>query len=491
MSHSDMQRAWAAAGLAAALIATTMSTSIGFAASGVDQQRARTPTPTPPANLLRNGGFEGEYVRQWNAANTEWANGRVAEGWLAWWRKPTAPDGKYPGRCPDGDSVCQAWHRPEYRQTKGIPYTPPRIRGGDNSQMYFTSFGVHEGGLYQKAGGVPKGWRVRFSIWARVWSSDTEDTTQSSGQPSLRLRVGIDPTGGVDPWSADIIWSEESDSFDEFGQLSVEAVSRADTLTVFFRSLPARPLKHVDVVVDDAELIPIGPPPPTPVIIESPNRAAGAPAQGTPAGPIVVHVVQPGDTLFALAQAYGADLSAIYALNGLDETSTLKVGQSIQIPLPVAEPPEAAPTPAPPTPQPAAMGTLCVDAFVDASGDGRYNEGDARLPGAAFTVADTAGRMVATTSAAQCFADLPVGAYIVSAQLPAGYLATSDTRWGVALTEDARVAVAVGGRSVDESGKTDTPGSPAIAIGGGSIIILAAAIALVRRARSRNSMRRE
>jgi len=176
MSHSDMQRAWAAAGLAAALIATTMSTSIGFAASGVDQQRARTPTPTPAVNLLRNGGFEGEYVRQWNAANTEWANGRVAEGWLAWWRKPTAPDGKYPGRCPDGDSVCQAWHRPEYRQTKGIPYTPPRIRGGDNSQMYFTSFGVHEGGLYQKAGGAPKGWRVRFSIWARVWSSDTEDT---------------------------------------------------------------------------------------------------------------------------------------------------------------------------------------------------------------------------------------------------------------------------------------------------------------------------
>lgn len=491
MPYPDMQRTWIAAGLAAALMGTIMATPTGYAAGEVDQQRARTPTPTPPANLLRNGGFEGEYARQWNAANTEWANGRIAEGWTAWWRKPTAPDGKYPDRCLDGDSACQPWHRPEYRQTKGIPYTPPRIFSGDNSQMYFTSFGVHEAGLYQKAGGVPKGWRVRFSVWARAWSSDTEDTTQSSGQPSLRLRVGIDPTGGVDPWSADIVWSEESDSFDEFGQLSVEAVSRADTVTVFFRSLPARALKHVDVVVDDAELILVGPPPPTPVIIESPNRAAGAPAQGTPAGPIVIHVVQPGDTLFALAQTYGADLSAIYALNGLNETSALKVGQSIRIPLPVDAPPTAAPTPPPLAPQPVVTGMLCVDAFVDEAGDGRYNEGDAHLSGASFTIADVAGHTVATANAAQCFADLPAGAYTVAAQMPAGYLATSDTRWGVALIEDARVAVAAGGRLADEPGKMDAPGALGIAIGGGSVIIFAAAIALARRARSRDLMRSE
>jgi hypothetical protein len=75
--------------------------------------------------------------------------------------------------------------------------------------------------------------------------------------------------------------------------------------------------------------------------------------------------------------------------------------------------------------------------------------------------------------------------------MPAGYLATSDTRWGVALIEDARVAVAAGGRLADEPGKMDAPGALGIAIGGGSVIIFAAAIALARRARSRDLMRSE
>jgi hypothetical protein len=262
-----------------------LALAIGSAVHETQAQRAPTPTPTPPVDLLKNGGFEDGSARQWNAANNAWANGRVALGWTAWWRKPTLPDGEYPARCPE-DVACQPWHEPEYRETHGIPYTPPRIRSGDNSQMYFTSFGLHEGGLYQKVSGVPPGWRVRFNIWARAWSSDTEDTFESSGQPSLNLQVGIDPTGDVDPWSDQVIWSEPGDSFDAFGEFGLEAVARADSLTVFFRSRPERALKHVDVMLDDAELILIGPPPPTPVVIDSPNVAAGAPTLNAAAGRI-------------------------------------------------------------------------------------------------------------------------------------------------------------------------------------------------------------
>ncbi len=468
-------------GVAAVLLAASLALPAGPTAA----QRAATATPTSPVNLLLNGDFEDASARQWNAANGEWVNGRVAESWTAWWRKPTAPDEDYPGQCPEGDASCQPWHRPEYRETRGIPYNPPRVRNGENSQMYFTSFGVHDGGLYQKVSGAPRGWRVRFSIWARAWSSDTEETSQSSGQPSMNMQVGIDPTGGTDPWGDSVIWSEAADSFDAFSEYSVGAIAQAEVVTVFFRSRPTRALKHIDVMLDDAELVVIGPPPPTPVVIDSPNSAANAPTRSTSSGEasqqIVIHTVQPGDTLFAIAQTYRAELSGIYSLNGLDETSVLKIGQSIQIPLLADRRPTAAPTPQPPAPEPVPVGSLCVGAFEDAIGDGRYNEGDGALPGAAFIVADEAGRTVAASATAQCFDDLPVGAYAVSAQLPAGTLATTDTRLGVSLTEGARVQVVVGGRRLNESAGEAAPDSSPFVIGAGSVALAAAAVILMRR----------
>ncbi len=472
-------------------------------------QRSVTPTPglaTARANLLHNGDFEGDSARQWSATNDEWVNGRVAEGWTAWWRKPTPSDGEYPGACPEDEAACLAWHRPEYRETRSIPYDPPRVRTGDNSQMVFTSFGVYEGGLYQTVSGVPRGWSVRFSIWAKAWSSDSEDTAESAGQPSMGMRAGIDPTGGTDPWSDAVVWSKEIDSFDEFGEYGVSAAAQADRVTVFFRSRPERALKHVDVMLDDAELMLIGPPPPTPVVIRSPNEAASAPtrvqATDSLSQQIVVHVVQPGDTLFAIAQAYRAELSDIYALNDLNETSVLKVGQSIRISPAAQTPPTAVPTPYPalsrsPDPErsegegaaeggaPAAVGTLCVRAFEDVAGDTRYNPGDgATAPGvsAAFIVADASGRTVAAATAARCFDGLPVGAYAVSAQAPAGYAATTNSRWGVSLIEGARVEVTVGirrtGEPADEDAGEALPMAMGITAGLGG---LAAIILLIRR----------
>lgn len=460
----------------------------------IDAQRASTAsaapsqTPTLAANLLTNGGFEGSFVREWNSTNHVWTNGRVAEGWTAWWRQPTDADGKYPGRCEPDDAGCQAWHAPEYRETYRIPYTPPRIREGENSQVYFTTFGLHEGGVYQKVGGVPIGWRVRFSLWALAWSgSDAQSALRSSGQPSMHVQVGIDPNGGADPWSADVVWSQESDSFDEFSLLSVDATTRSDTVTVFVRSRPERALAYSAVALDDAELSALGPPPPTPVVIEAPNTVAGAPTLiGTPRTPIV-HAVQPGDTLFAIAQYYRVDLGAIYAANGLNETSVLKVGQSIIIPLAAATPPPTAvPTP---MPVPVAIGTLCVSAFEDAGGDGRYDEGDSLLADVAFIVTDPSGAAVAASDTRSCFGDLPVGAYSVVAQMPAGYLATTVTAWSVALPEKARVEVIAGGQRAaePETHEADTSGGPIAMMGVGLMVIAAVLIGIRRRANNARS----
>jgi LysM repeat protein len=57
-----------------------------------------------------------------------------------------------------------------------------------------------------------------------------------------------------------------------------------------------------------------------------------------PRGPVEegqprVHVVQPGDTLFALARAWGCTVAAIVAENGIANESLIRVGQRLQKPI--------------------------------------------------------------------------------------------------------------------------------------------------------------
>jgi LysM repeat protein len=53
----------------------------------------------------------------------------------------------------------------------------------------------------------------------------------------------------------------------------------------------------------------------------------------TPSSKYVTHIVQPGDTLFALARRYGTTVEAIMALNRLPNTN-IRIGQQLLIPVP-------------------------------------------------------------------------------------------------------------------------------------------------------------
>lgn len=55
--------------------------------------------------------------------------------------------------------------------------------------------------------------------------------------------------------------------------------------------------------------------------------------------------VQPGDTLLAIAEKFGVDLTTLMLLNGLNNNSVLTPGQEILIPLPDMEPPTPTPLP--------------------------------------------------------------------------------------------------------------------------------------------------
>ncbi len=84
---------------------------------------------------------------------------------------------------------------------------------------------------------------------------------------------------------------------------------------------------------------------PTP-ILATPTLPPGVTPSPTPRPDKILHVVQPGETLLAIAQRYGVSMQAIQAANGIGNPERIQAGQTLVIPL-------ATPTPAPgPTPTP-------------------------------------------------------------------------------------------------------------------------------------------
>lgn len=268
--------------------------------SGIDQATV-PPAETIGPNLLNNPGMDGAYVKQCSVRNGphwvqipcpadynsevgavhQWETTQVPAGWSAWWQMPNSnfddPNffNSYPHYCPDWKSTppdCKAWHNPEYRDTLGGPQEtgPSRKVAGDNSQKYFTFYSVHDAGLYQVVSGVKPGERLRFSVYMEGWSTGNNDASRSDLGQRMNLQVGIDPTGGNNPWSPNIVWTEPAESFDRFTQFSVEAVAQNNIVSVWTRSRPDMPLQHVDVYVDEASLN-----------VVQPARAAKAPVKST------------------------------------------------------------------------------------------------------------------------------------------------------------------------------------------------------------------
>ena len=188
---------------------------------------------------------------------------------------------------------------------------------------------------------MAEGNTYRFNVWV------FHDSDSGSGS---QTRVGIGSNVGGNPLGSPITWSPWMTAIDSWQEVTVEATVPAGSITVFIYSTQSSPNAGNQNYYDDAELILVSgegtvdvgdgqeggegtvapPPPPT----STPRTFAPfVNAQPTQESGRVVHTVQPGDTLAAIAVAYGVPSSEILELNNLtrDQARFLAVGQQLII----------------------------------------------------------------------------------------------------------------------------------------------------------------
>lgn len=166
----------------------------------------------------------------------------------------------------------QHWNETYYREPEfGVLYGRQR-HNGEGAQRWFTTWATHNCGVFQRVY-VPEDSTVTFSIWMISWCANNTDVYGQSDSGYSKW-VGIDPYGGNDPWSPNIVWSQPNTEMDKWVQLSVTAKVVGRVATVFTRGEAALPVKHNTCIIDEARLTASAPMPSTGA---APTASASAP----------------------------------------------------------------------------------------------------------------------------------------------------------------------------------------------------------------------
>lgn len=235
---------------------------------------ALPPTPIPTATVviivtpsapqfyisqapLENSGFEGGFREVDGIPEL-----KVADYWTPWW---------------DEDSA-----RPEYKIAT-LVIDPRRVRTGQAAQQWFNNYNTHTAGIYQRVA-VPYGAMIELTAWVQAFSSIADDFTESEGG-KYRMRIGLDPFGGLDPESPDVVWSNDGHSiepYDRYYELVVRARAQSSRVTIYIWSQAEWALKHNNGYVDDVGLMVIISETPEPTATAIPATATPVPATSTP-----------------------------------------------------------------------------------------------------------------------------------------------------------------------------------------------------------------
>ena len=436
--------------------------------------------PVQQQNLLANPGFEGGWHWQGDSFL-----GKVADGWVAWWVEDSIDK---------SESDPDFWRnqRPEYGLVGLEYYMPDQVHSGAQALQYGKRYATHTAGVYQQVSGITAGSKLLFSAWGFVFGSDKSKTPGW-----VHMKVGIDPTGGTNVFSGNVVWSPEYNpiainSGSAWQQMSVEAVAQNSTVTVFMYSSPDWPMDDgLTAQWDDTSLLVTGtaeeptatPPPPLPTNTPGPPPPPAATSTPRPDGS-VVHKVQSGETLWAIAIQYanGSTMSPEQMLERINQLNNnpalIYPGQELvvavpQNPLPVAtaapagegesapaetegeaQPDEGGAAAEPAAEASAALATsstVCVLAYHDRNTDGMYDAATEELiPNAGFTLSNESAVVGSYTSDGvsepYCFSQLIPGTYMVQLARPGGYSSVTSEYWAVPLPGGATANVQFGVR---------------------------------------------
>jgi LysM repeat protein len=221
-----------------------------------------------------------------------------------------------------------------------FPHTASRkYDKGDASQNIGRGSGTFTAAAHQTVNNIAEGTTLRFSVWV------FQENAEGKG---AQTRVGIGSNTGGNPLAPAITWSNWSTAVMSWQQISVDATVPAGSVTVFIYSTQSQPNDPNQVYYDVASLVNVG----TGTVnvgsgganvLGTPNATPLPPATPTPAfvpfvnpqsasdSGRIEHVVQSGDTLAAIAVAYGVPLSEILEINSLERGAFLSLGQTILI----------------------------------------------------------------------------------------------------------------------------------------------------------------
>jgi hypothetical protein len=233
------------------------------------------------------------------------------------------------------------------------------------AQEIFSGWLPFTAGIYQQVQVTPGLAYVAAIGWAPYASYD-ERGERNQGQ-FIGRKVGIDPQGGADPTSPDVVWSPEvwDDLGGVFPQLRVSAVAKGATITVFVRA--NNPQSHGnDKVWFDAVTLSVDPnqpavtptpeppsptptsPPPTatstplpptetppPTDTPLPSATASAPPTHTPAP---TDTPAPTLTSTATPEAEATEIAAEAAVANVPSTPTATVSAATATAVPALQP---------------------------------------------------------------------------------------------------------------------------------------------------------
>lgn len=286
---------------------------LGFASSSVSAQ---------DGNLLQDGGFEGSYV----------GRGRPDLNTSAPWLLYNA----------DGPRNFEWQNRAD--KVYAFPHRGgPEVHSGTLSQNINGGYVTFTVAVYQTVN-VPANTAINGSIWARIKTCNIGtglDNCGSAVESGAYVKVGIDTTGGTNPFAPTVAWSNNIAPHDSWQQASVSVTTGSTPATFFAFFTQASPSQLNNVWFDDAYMGTGGPggapaAPPAGVATAVPTARPVPTAfvafrqMPRPDGS-QYHIIQPGDTLTGISTAYNISIERIMEQNNLRSSRFIFVGQELLI----------------------------------------------------------------------------------------------------------------------------------------------------------------